>query len=77
MGEVSGSIHERVIVWGHGLGIENLGVTMLLTVGAMKFRAFVVGMARGSSSTEGTTMMETVWVEVFSGLRCQTSSQNN
>ena len=50
---------------------------MLLTVGAMKFRAFVVGMARGSSSTEGTTMMETVWVEVFSGLRCETSSQNN
>ena len=77
MREVPGGIHEGVIGWGHGLGAEDLGVTMLLTVEATKFRAFVVRVARGSSSAEGTTIMGTVGVEVFSGSTCETSSQND
>ena len=75
--EVPGGIHERVVGRGHGLGTEDLKVTMLLTVGATKFRTFVVRMAGGSSFTGGTRMMGTVGMEVFSGLTCQTSSQND
>ena len=52
-------------------------MTMLLIVGAMKFEAFVVRMAGSSSSTEGTTMMDTVGAEMFSGLTCKTSSWND
>ena len=77
MREVPGGIHEGVVGWGHGLGAENSGVTMLLTVGAMKFGAFVVRVARGSSSAGGTTMMGTVGVEMFGGLACKTLSQND
>ena len=77
MREVPGGRHKGVIGQGHSLGTEDLGVTTLLTVGAMKFRAFVVRMARGSSSTGGTTMMGTVRVEVFSGSTCETLSQND
>ena len=74
MGEVPGGIHERVIDWGHHLGAEDLGVTMLLTVGAMKFRTFVVRVTRGSLSAGGTMMMETVRVEMFGGSTCETLS---
>ena len=77
MGEVPGGVNEGVVVWGYGLGAEDSGVTTLLTVGATKFGAFVVGMARGSLSTKGTTIMETVGAEVFSGLTCEISSQND
>ena len=77
MGEVPGGVHEGVIGWGHDLRVEDLGVTTLLIVEAMKFKAFVVGMARGSLSTKGTTIMETVGAEVFSGLTCEISSQND
>ena len=76
MGEVQGCVHEGVIIWGHSLGTEDLGVTTLLIVGAMKFRAFVVRMARGGSSTGGTIMMGTVGV-VFSRSTCETLSQND
>ena len=74
MGEVPGGIHEGVVGWGHGLETENSGVTMLLTVGAMKSRAFVVGIVRGSLSAGGTTMMETVGAKVFGGSTYETSS---
>ena len=77
MGEVPGGVHEGVVDWGHGLGAEDLEVTTLLTVEAMKFRAFVVGMAGGSLSTGGTTIMGTVGAEVFSGSTCETSSWND
>ena len=77
MREVPGGIHEGVIGWGHGLGTEDLGVTTLLTVEAMKFRAFVVRMAGGSSSAGGTTIMGTVGAEVFGGSTCETLSQND
>ena len=77
MREIPGGVHEGVIGWGHGLGTEDSGVTTLLTVGAMKFRAFVVGMAGGGSSAGGAMMMGTVGAEVFSGLTCQTLSQND
>ena len=77
MREVPDGIHEGVIAWRHSLGAEDLGVTMLLTVEATKFRAFVVRVARGSLSVEGTTMMGTVGVEVFSRSTCETSSQND
>ena len=77
MGEVPGCIHEGVIIWGHGLGPEDLGVTTLLTVGAMKFKTFVVGMAWSGSSIGGTTMMGTVRVEVFSGSTCEALSWND
>ena len=50
---------------------------MLLTVGAMKFRALVVGMARGGSSAGGTMVMGRVGVKVFSGSTCETSSRND
>ena len=77
MGEVPGGIHEGVVDWGYGLETENSGVTMLLTVGAMKFRALVVGMARGGSSAGGTMVMGRVGVKVFSGSTCETSSWND
>ena len=77
MGEVLGCVHKGVVVWGHDLGAEDLGVTMLLTVGAMKFRTFVVGMAWSSLSTGGTMMMGTVRVEMFSGLACEAPCWNN
>ena len=77
MEEVPGVIHEGVIVWGYGLGTEDPGVTMLLTVGATKFRAFVVWVAGGSSSAGGTAMMGTVGTEMFYGLTCEASSQND
>ena len=77
MGEVPGDVHEVVVGWGHGLEAEDSGVTTLLTVGAMKFRAFVVGMARGGSSIGGTTMMGTVGVKVFSGSTCEALSWND
>ena len=77
MGEVPGDVHEVVVGWGHGLEAEDSGVTTLLTVGAMKFRAFVVGMAGGGSSAGGAIMMGTVGAEVFSGSTCQILSQND
>ena len=49
----------------HGAGAENVGVTMLLTVGAMKLRTLVVWMSWGSLSTGETTVMGIVWAEVF------------
>ena len=54
-----------------------MGVTMLLIVGAMKFRAFVVRVAQGGSSTGGTMIIGTVGVEMFGGSTCETSSQND
>ena len=77
MGEVLGCVHKGVVVWGHGLGAEDLGVTTLLTIKAMKFGTFVVGMAWSSSSTGGTMMMGTVGVEMFGGLACEAPSWNN
>ena len=77
MREIPGGVHEGVIGWGRGLGTEDSGVTTLLTVGAMKFRAFVVGMAGGGSSAGGAIMMGTVGAEVFSGSTCQILSQND
>ena len=77
MGEVPGGVHEGVIDWGHGLGAEDSEVTTLLTVEAMEFRAFVVGMAEGGSFTEGTMMMGTVRAKVFGGSTCETSSWND
>ena len=67
MGEVLGCVHKGVVVWGHDLGAEDLGVTMLLTVGAMKFRTLVVGVAWCMLSAGGATIMETIGVEVVSG----------
>ena len=77
MGEVSGCVHEEVIVRGHRLGAEDSGVTMLLTVGATKFGTFVVGMSRSSSSIGGTTMMGTVKTEMFGRLACEALSWND
>ena len=77
MEEVPDGVYKGIIVWGYGLGTEDLGVTMLLTVEAMKFRAFVVWMARGGSFTGGTTMMGTVGAEVFNGSVCEALSQND
>ena len=77
MEEVPGGVHEGVIVWGHGLGAEDLEVTTLLTVGAMKFGTFVVWVAESGSSAGGTTMMETVGAEMFCGLACEASSWND
>ena len=74
MREVPGGRHKGVIGQGHSLGTEDLGVTTLLTVGAMKSRAFVVGIVRGSLSAGGTTMMETVGAKVFGGSTYETSS---
>ena len=77
MGEVPGYVHEEVVVWEHGLGAEDSGVTTLLTVEAMKFRTFVVGMAWSSLSTGGTMMIGTVRVEMFGGLTCEALSWND
>ena len=52
-------------------------MTTLLTVGAMKFRTFLVGMARSGSSIGGTTMMGIVRAEIFGGLVCEALSWNN
>ena len=77
MEEVPDGIHKGIIVWRHDLGAEDSGMTTLLTVGAIKFRTFVVWVARGGSSTRGTTMMGTVGVEMFGGLACEALSQND
>ena len=77
MGEVPGGVNEGVVVWGYGLGAEDSGVTMLLTVGATKFGAFVVWMARGGSSIGGTRMVGIVRAKVFGGSAYEASSQNN
>ena len=77
MGEVPGCIHEGVVIWRYSLRAEDVGVTMLLTVGATKFRAFVVWMTRSGSSTGGATMVGTVGAEVFCGLACEALSQND
>ena len=50
---------------------------MLLIVEAMKFRAFIVGITWGSSSTGGTMMMGTVRVEMFSGSAYEALSWND
>ena len=52
-------------------------MTMLLIVGAMKFRTFVVGMSRSNLFTGGTTMMGTVGAEMFGGLACEALSWNS
>ena len=64
MEEVPGCVHEGVVVRGHEVGIEDMEVTMLLTVGALKFRTFVVWVSQGGSTIGGTMIMGTVWVEV-------------
>ena len=51
----------------HGVEIEDIGVTTLLTVEAMKFRTFVIWVSWGGSSIGGTMVMGTVWVEVVCG----------
>ena len=53
MEELPGCIHEGVIVWRHGLRAEDVGVTTLLTVGAMKFGTFVAWMAGAVHLQEG------------------------
>ena len=68
MGKVPGCVHEGLVVGGHGVGIEDIGVTMLLIVKAMKFRALIIWVSQGSSSTGGTMIMGIVWAEVFHGL---------
>ena len=45
-----------------------MGMTMLLTVGAMKFGALVLGVTQDILSTGGTTVMGTVWTKVVCGL---------
>ena len=77
MGEVPGGVYKGIIVWGCGLRAEDLEVTTLFTVGAMKFRTFVVWVARGGSSTGGTMIMGTVKAEMFCGLACEALSWND
>ena len=77
MREVLGGIHEGVVGWGHSLGTEDSGVTMLLTVEATKFGAFVVRMAGGGLSAGGTMMMGTVRAEVFGRSTCEALSWND
>ena len=77
MREVLGCVHEGVMVQEHGLGAEDAGVTTLLTMGATKFRALVVWMARSGLFTGGTTVMGTVGAEMFHGSTCVASSQND
>ena len=77
MEEVPGCVHEGVVVRGHEVGIEDMEVTMLLTVGALKFRTFVVWVSQGGSTIGGTTIMGTVWVEVVYGLAHVALAWNN
>ena len=77
MGEGPGCVHEGVMVGRHGIGTEDMRVTTLLTVEAMKFGTLVVWVSRGGSSTGGTMIMGTVWMEVFHGSTCVALSQNN
>ena len=77
MGEIPGCIHERVMVGGHGIETEDMGVTTLLTVEAMKFRTLVVWMSKSSLSTGEATIMETIGAEVFGGSTYVASSQND
>ena len=59
-----------------GPGAEDVWVTMLLTVGAMKFGTLVVGVAQCVLSAGGTIIMGTVGMEVVSGPACVASSWN-
>ena len=77
MEEIPGGIHKGVVVWRHGLGTEDVGVTMLLTVEATKFGTFVVWMAGGSLFAGGTTMMGIVGAEMFCGPACEVLSWND
>ena len=52
-------------------------MTTLPTVGATKFRTFVIWMAGGGLSIGGTIMMGTVEAEMFCGPACKALSRND
>ena len=77
MREVPGCVCKGDVVRGCGTGAEYAGATTLLTVGAMKFRTFVVGVFWSSLSAGGTIIIGTVWLEVFCGSACVTPVSND